>query len=113
MIKQFSHKASKTELCKWLVLPESVYYYKHKTSCQERKPSKMTLKANGAIVLNDEVVCSKREVLAQEFCCYGYHNITSELKDLGYLINHKKVYRLISENNLLLGKANIEKFLKS
>ena len=31
--------------------------------------------------------------------------ITDDLRDLSYIINHKKVYRLMDENNLLLGKV--------
>lgn len=46
-----------------------------------------------------------KDILSQEFCCYGYRNVSSELRDKGYLINHKKVYRLMNENNLLLGKV--------
>jgi putative transposase len=41
--------------------------------------------------------------LLQEFCCYGYRNMTAELKDLGWIINHKKVYRLMKEEKLLYG----------
>lgn len=44
-------------------------------------------------------------ILSQEFCCYGYHNVTDELREMGYIINHKKVYRLMKEQNLLLGKV--------
>ena len=32
---------------------------------------------------------------------YGYHKMTYVLLILGYLINHKKVYRLMNENDLL------------
>jgi hypothetical protein len=32
---------------------------------------------------------------------YGYHKMTYALLILGYLINHKKVYRLMHEGHLL------------
>ncbi len=41
--------------------------------------------------------------LHQEYCCYSYRNIACELRDLGWIINHKKVYRLVKEHRLLYG----------
>lgn len=35
---------------------------------------------------------------------YGYHKMTSQLAILGYIINHKKVYRLMFEHQLLQEK---------
>jgi transposase InsO family protein len=49
------------------------------------------------------VVQQIEKVLSQEFCCYGYKNMTAELRDLGWMINHKKVYRLMKEARLLYG----------
>jgi transposase InsO family protein len=49
------------------------------------------------------VVKDIEKTLHQEFCCYGYRNMTGELKDLGWIINHKKVYRLMKEHKLLYG----------
>ena len=45
-----------------------------------------------------------RRILGQDYCVYGYGVMTDELCSLGYLINHKKVYRLMDENRLLCGK---------
>ena len=36
---------------------------------------------------------------------YGYHKMTYVLLILGYLINHKKVYRLMNENDLLKDRS--------
>jgi transposase InsO family protein len=48
------------------------------------------------------VVIKQMEVsLQQEFCCYGYQAMTDELQDAGWIINHKKVYRLMDEYLLL------------
>jgi transposase InsO family protein len=52
-------------------------------------------------VSNDQVVSRIKELLRQEFVCYGYEKITSELRDDGLVINHKKVYRLMREAHLL------------
>ena len=52
---------------------------------------------------NRAVVKDIEQTLAQEFCCYGYRNMAGELKEKGWIINHKKVYRLMKENKLLYG----------
>ena len=39
--------------------------------------------------------------IAVEFPAYGYRRITAELRNRGYLMNHKRVLRLMSEDNLL------------
>lgn len=49
------------------------------------------------------VVKDIEKTLQQEFCCYGYRNMSGELKDQGWIINHKKVYRLMKEHKLLYG----------
>lgn len=64
-----------------------------------------TPKQDGTIIDNMVDIEEIKEILSQEFCCYGYHNVTDELRDKGYIINDKKVYRLMDEQNLLLGKV--------
>jgi transposase InsO family protein len=105
MVQQFSDKANVKELCMWVGLSDSVYYYRPINGKRGRKPSSFTIKSDGTIVPNDVVIQDIRKSLGREFCCYGYQNITSELHDIGYMINHKKVYRIMDENNLLLGKV--------
>jgi putative transposase len=58
---------------------------------------------DGELVENGAVVNDIEQTLAQEFCCYGYRNMTGELKEKGWIINHKKVYRLMKEHKLLYG----------
>lgn len=65
----------------------------------------VTLKQDGTIVDNIVVIEEIKGVLSHEFCCYGYHNVTDELRDLDYIINDKKGYRLMEEHNLLRGKV--------
>ena len=50
---------------------------------------------------NKEVVAEIETVLRQEFCCYGHRMMSAELNERGFIINHKKVYRLMKENHLL------------
>jgi transposase InsO family protein len=62
------------------------------------------MKETGELFENSIVIQSIEIVLRQEFCCYGYHNMTAELREGGWIINHKKVYRLMKESRLLYGQ---------
>jgi len=93
------------KLCKWLSLPRSSYYYRPSNRRKGVFPSCNTYRIDGAIVSNEFVVEDIKRILSGEFVCYGYQNVTAELKDMGFIINHKKVYRLMDENHLLLGKV--------
>lgn len=105
MVKQYNVKAKTADLCHWINLSPSTFYYQPSHGKRGVKPSTHTLMKDGSIVSNEIVVQDIKTALNREFCCYGYHNITSDLRDLSYKINHKKVYRLMDENNLLLGKV--------
>jgi transposase InsO family protein len=39
--------------------------------------------------------------IALEFPCYGWPRMTAELRRRGWVVNHKRVYRLMREDNLL------------
>ncbi len=104
-MKLYSDKISNEDLCQWIGLPVSVFYYKPREGKRGAKPSIHTMKADGTQISNELVVDEIRGLLKREFCCYGYHLITDDLRDLSYKINDKKVYRLMDENNLLLGKV--------
>lgn len=102
-MKQFEARVNRTLLCQWLGLPRSVYYYQPQSGSAGARPSQTTLKLDGSVVDNQQVVASIRQLLKAEFNALGYEYITYELKK-DYLINKKKVYRLMDESNLLLGK---------
>ena len=105
MVKLYSSRAAVSILCAWMDLPSSVFYYSPGKGKRGAKASTTTGRKDGSIVSNDHVVTDIRSALSREFCCYGYHNITDDLREMNYIINHKKVYRLMDENNLLLGKV--------
>ncbi len=105
MVTRFKDAAPVRMLLAWVNLPGSVYYYAKKTGKRGVKPSTHTLKADGLLVENRIVTAEIKAVLSQEYCCYGYENVTDELRKLNYIINKKKVYRLMNEENLLLGKV--------
>lgn len=105
MVTTYKSKSTASALCRWLNLAPSVYYYHPGSGKRGAKPSFHTVKQDGTVISNAQVVEDIRTALGREFCCYGYHNITDDLRDMNYIINHKKVYRLMDENNLLLGKV--------
>lgn len=105
MVHQYARLASTTDLLGWVHLAPSSYYYHPKAGRRGRKPSTHTWKKDGTCVSNEQVVADIKQGLTREFCCYGYHNMTSDLRDMHYIINPKKVYRLMDESNLLLGKV--------
>ncbi|UCF84453.1 MAG: IS3 family transposase, partial [Desulfobacteraceae bacterium] len=60
-------------------LPRRSYYYKPKD-----KPS-------------DEALISRMEDICLEFPRYGYRRVTKQLKREGWIVNHKKVARIMCE----------------
>ncbi len=95
---------SKQDLLSWSGVPRSSFYYKRGDGIRGRKPSQMTITQDGELVENKVVIEHVEKILQQEFCCYGYKNVWDELKVKGYIINHKKVYRLMKVNHLLFNR---------
>lgn len=94
------------QMCDWASLTRSVYYYQLKGGKPGRAVSTTTVKKDGSVVPNDLVVEEiKKRFQTDEFANFGYEYATVELQQLNYIINHKKVYRLMKENNLLLNKT--------
>ena len=86
----------------------SVYYYQEKPGRKGSLPSKQTFHEEDGEIDNKYVVKTIEDILSEPFQDYwGYHNITAELRDRGYLINHKKVYRLMKEEKLLKPSARL------
>jgi len=105
MVQQYQHRVCVRSLCQWIELPNSSFHYKSLLGKPGAKPSVYTKKKDGTIVVNETVITAIKELLNEEFVCYGYQKITASLKQLDYIINGKKVYRLMDENKLLLGKV--------
>jgi transposase InsO family protein len=84
------------------------YYYKPKSGKRGRPCSQTTLKIKGEDVErvpNQSVVEQIMETHTDPDTIYGYHKMTYVLLILGFNINHKKVYRLMDENNLLRDRS--------
>ena len=88
-------------LCSWTGIPVSSWYYSSTDGRRGCKPSRYTFTCAGNRVSNNEIISRIKELLREEYVCYGYEKITSQLRDEGFLINKKKVYRLMKEAHLL------------
>lgn len=95
-------------------LSKHYYYYKALNSKSKRgiKASCETKRINGhveEIVSNSLVVETMKHNHSDPDLAYGYQRMTKHLQIQGYLINHKKVYRLMNENQMLRLKVKQEK----
>jgi len=89
---------------KVLDIPRSSYYYhpKEGSGRKGRPESQFTKCSDGSWVSNDQVVKDIEGILAEEFVDYGYLKVTHWLRqEKDYVINPKKVYRLMGQNGLL------------
>jgi len=90
LIDQYKEQAPVKDLCRWAMLPGSLYYYKPTQGLKEIMPSSHTGKKDGSMVPNEQVVDDIKTVLSGDFVCYGYHKVTLELRQMDYIINPKK-----------------------
>lgn len=94
---------STCKLLRWSEVSHSSFYYKRSGGKKGIKRSTHSVNQHGELFENAVVIQDIEKTLHQEFCCYGYRNMAGELKEMGWLINHKKVYRLMKEHKLLYG----------
>lgn len=102
-IKFFDKRVKISWLLQWSHTPRSSYYYRVLTGKRGRKPSTHTLLTDGTAISNESVVIAIRFILAEEFVCFGYDKMTTDLNNNDFIINHKKTYRLMKESRLLCG----------
>ncbi|WP_379846590.1 DDE-type integrase/transposase/recombinase [Larkinella bovis] len=103
LVNQYQDRISRQKLCRWLGLAQSRFYYQSKSGRRGRQASTHTPLAGGGRVTNQTVIDAVRQLLEDPLVCYGYQKMTDHLREQGYRINPKKVYRLLKEHNLLLG----------
>jgi len=116
VIKHFEAKTPSTsKLLQWSGVARSTFYYKRSLKRKGSRPSTYSVNENGELFENTVVVKQIESIFFNnEFCCYGYRNVTCELKEQGWIINHKKVYRLMKEHKLLYGgKIRVEPFKRN
>ena len=79
----------------------SSYYRNPSLGKKGNKPSKLTYNESKGWVSQDTVIESVTSILKHEFIDCGYRLMKSYLQRDGYLINHKKLYRIMKEEGLL------------
>lgn len=80
------------------------YYYRPKAGRRGRKKTSSTLRSTGDGTVdcgNSEVTGKMAEIQKDPDTDYGYRKMTFQLMILGFMINHKKVYRLMKTAQLL------------
>lgn len=95
------HKISKTKLIDMVGMVHSSYYRKLTNGKKGNKPSEFTYHSKKGLVTQDNVIESVKSILKHPFIDCGYRLMTSYLKRDGFTINHKKLYRIMKEANLL------------
>jgi putative transposase len=104
MVKDYIHQGCIQDLVRWVGLPRSSYYYKSHPGPRGKVATTQTIK-HGVLVSNALVLQDIKGVISDPYNAYGYDMVNDELRLLGYHINRKKTYRLMNENNLLMGKV--------
>jgi len=90
----------------------SSWYYRPVDQLAKRgaRKSIYTITTDGKRVSNQQVVCEIEQLLSHEFVDYGYLKVTHWLRqEKNYVINPKKVYRLMREAGLLFKSTPIKK----
>ena len=107
------YQLSKRQVLTAVGLPASSYYYRPTGGRKGRLPTQVTFHRQQGWVSNQAVVKQIEAILSEPFQDYwGYHNVTAELRDQGYRINPKKVYRLMKQNRLLRPSARLRPKVK-
>lgn len=97
------------------IAPSTFYYQFTQAGVNPkgRKRSEYTYKKTGERVRNEQVVREIESELSKEFVDYGYLKTTYLLRDdYQYVINAKKVYRLMKENGLVYKSSRLTSDIK-
>lgn len=86
-------------------IKRSTYYYRPNGRTRGKRSSTHTLNCFTGYVPNSIVVEEIIRLITPDYNDYGYQTITPLLKQQGYVINHKKVRRLMRDNKLLHPKV--------
>lgn len=82
-------------------VPRSSYYYRPTGTPKGKASSTHTRNVDGTVITNAQLVERIEALLAEEFIDYGYKRVAHALKRAGWIVNVKKVYRLMKQHKLL------------
>lgn len=88
---------------------ESSYYREPSNGQKGNKPTLLTYHQANGYVDQTTVIDSIKDILSHEFIDCGYRLMASYLKRDGYLINHKKLYRIMKQANMLKLEHRIDR----
>lgn len=88
---------------------ESSYYRTPTLGRKGNRPSTLTFHKTKGHVGQSAVVKAVKDILGHEFIDCGYRLMTAYLKRDGYLINHKKLYRVMKGEGLLKLENRIDR----
>jgi len=100
IIQQFINDNSSVSISRGtdsLKVPRSGYYSWMKNQGSNREK-----------IQEDNRIVEEMKLIIKEFPGYGYRRMTIELKNRGYHANHKRVQRLMRENNLAIKKKRFK-----
>jgi putative transposase len=80
---------------------ESSYYRSPSGGKKGNKPSLLTYHTTKGFVDQEAVVAATKDILSHEFIDCGYRLMSTYLRKEGYLINHKKLYRIMKHAGML------------
>jgi putative transposase len=103
------YKISKTRIINTIGVVHSRYYRRPSFGEKGNKPSTLTYHKSKGWVNQDTVLAAVKNVLSHEFIDCGYRLMNSYLQKDGYLINHKKLYKIMSEQGLLKLENSIKR----
>jgi putative transposase len=96
-----------SKVVKLLGLSKSTYYHRPGIGVPGRPTSTHTMRMDGTMVPDKTVVEDIMEMLAMDFVDYGYRKAYEWLKWVKrYIVNHKKVLRLMRENQVTLPRRS-------
>jgi len=95
------YKISKTKIIDMIGMVHSSYYRTPSLGKKGNKASELTYNKTEGWVSQETVLLAVKAFLGHEFIDCGYRLMASYLKRDGYVINHKKLYRIMGEAGLL------------
>lgn len=82
-------------------IKKSAYYYRPNGRPKGKGVSTRTLRVSGEWIPDTDIVIEITKLLSPEYHDYGYKVVSVLIKRKGFIINHKKVRRIMKENHLL------------
>ena len=94
-----------------LKIPWSTHYYSPPSLhlIRGRKTSMITKRITDAGIMeitDEQLLLDITGLMGREFVCYSYKKVCKYLQRSGYIINRKKVFRIMGENNLFNYRYN-------